>query len=1030
VRGEWVELSPPSDLVQKLSRQLRLDPLIARLLINRGITAPEEIKKFLSVESTLQHDPYQMEGMDEAVSFLLKVRDSGRKISIFGDYDVDGITGTAVLFNFLNAHGWKVDYYIPDRIDEGYGLSADSIDYLAERGTSVILTVDCGITSVEAVERARFKGIDVIITDHHEPREVLPPAVAILDPKRVDDPYPFKELAGVGVAYKLVFALASAIGVSPEEVEKLLEFVSLGTVADIVPLIDENRYYVRRGMELLARSRNVGLQTLIKLTGLQSVATSDIAYKLAPKLNAAGRMHKATVALELLLERDERRAWQLASELLKHNAQRQNVELEIYEQALKKLESDPRTVDSPVLVVAGKSWHPGVIGIVASRLVSKFDKPVVIFSVDGEYARGSARSPEGINIMDLFQGAADLLVEFGGHSYAAGVTIETTKIEAFTKRLNMVYREKYGDYKFTRKMFVDARLDLRDLNERFFKALDLLRPYGQGNPEPVFRFDDLSVRSIRFTRNNEHVKFVFASDGIVIPGIGFGLSSVVDEYPWMQGAEMRMNVLAKVRLDDHTGFNHAFLEVVDLDVRLEGAYAEELRTRRFISGLFAGWQKQAFTESPEPEGTFMPHLARKFIARTGLTSEREIELVDGFCGDYKSRNAFIAYTVLRAVSQKKKVLVVSPSNILLKATMLSIDHMLGELEFQYVNSLSRVPKKCEVLFATTAVVLKHPEWFSHYEVVVIDSVEAYERRPRDMERLIANVKRWAKVVKLVASQESKLVESVATELDLKETVHIKSRRPTIGGIIDERDRFSTNDQLVELFSRGERVSLVFSSTKKVYNVARRINRYLASKGREYSTLFYSHQLKPFQKRFIRSLIEQGKVDVLVTSPFTDGLSTLNGDATIVFIGPPKTPLELIDAVSSWRSEAHPLLYLAYSKAEVEKAHEELRGLFPSLEEVSSVVERFDGSIPKKAVEASARLKVMIGMLSEMGKLEDRNGTYKVKKFSFSSLAASSRFNEAIYDLPILKQSLRVLTSANVRALLEFLNEQREVFTFG
>lgn len=1031
MRGEWVELNPPSDLVYRLSEELDVDPLIARILINRGLTAPEEARKFLKTDPSLQHDPYLMAGMKDAVEFLMTLRGSGRKISIFGDYDVDGITGTAVLYRFLGSNGWNVDYYIPDRIDEGYGLNIDSVEYLAESGTSVILTVDCGITSVEAVERARLKGIDVIITDHHEPQEVLPSAVAVLDPKRSDDPYPFKELAGVGVAYKLVCALANVLGTPSNEVEKLLEFVSLGTVADIVPLIDENRYYVKRGMELLKRTRNVGLQTLIRLTGLQTVATSDIAYRLAPKLNAAGRMYKATVALELLLEQDERRAWQLANELLKHNSQRQNVEMTMYEQALAKLESDPRAFDEPVLVVAGEDWHPGVIGIVASRLTSKFDKPVVMFSIDGEFARGSARSPEGINIMELFQRVSDLLVEFGGHSYAAGVTIETSKIKPFARLINEAYRERYGDYRFKRKIFVDARLTLKHLVPRFFESLDLLRPYGQGNPEPVFRFDDLVVKSVRLTKNNEHVRFAFAFNGSFLQGIGFGLSDAVNEYPWIQGTEMKMDVLAKVRLDDRLGYKSPFLEIVDLDVKLEGAYAEEIRTRRFISDLFSEkGEESSWAPNVEVLSAFSSGNGKRILSKLGIESEEELDTVDVFCGDYKSRNTFIAYSILRAVEEKKKVLVVSPSNILLKALMLSVDYILDSLKTGYVNSLSGPPDDKDVIFATTAVVLKHPEWFRNYKAVILDSVEAYERRPADLDHLINVVKRWANRVKVVSSKDVDFIDALLSEFDLREMLHLKTRRAVIGGIVDERGRFSSSSQLTELLSRNEKLSLIFSSSKKVKSVARKIDRYLASRGREFSTVFYDHHMTSTQKRFVRRLVEQGRVDVLVSSPFTDGLSTFDGEATVLFLGPPKTVLELIDAVSNWRSEGHPLLYLAYSKADVDKVYREIRSLFPSPEEVISVVERYEGLIPKKSVESLASLKIIVSMLSEIGKIEEKNGFFKVGKISTGELTSTSRYHEALYDIHVLKQSVRVLTSSNVRSLLEYLNEQREVFTFG
>ncbi|MDK2923635.1 MAG: single-stranded-DNA-specific exonuclease, partial [Pseudothermotoga sp.] len=470
----WVVKRVNQNDLERLVSSLGINEFTARLLINRGIKDPEEAIRFLAPSKDDLRDPFLLKDMDRAVQILLRAREQSETVLVYGDYDVDGITGAAVLKEFLEKHGWRVMHYIPKRIDEGYGLQPQVLEVFRKEGAKVLVTVDCGVTAIDAVQIAKTMGYNVVISDHHETTEVLPLADAVLDPKRKDDEYPFKDLAGVGVAFKLISAVASRLSLDEEEVFRYLDLVALGTVADMVKLIDENRFIVREGLERMRKTDRPGLAMLLSRLQIADPDSRDIGFRVAPKINAAGRLDAAHDAFDLLTTRDPTFASQLIDVLFEYNATRQEIESQIFEKAVEQIERG--NLDKhPIIVVRGRDWHVGVIGIVAARLCHRYNKPVIVISEGDEGARASARSVSGVNLIDVLQPFLEYFEEFGGHPLAVGFSLEPECVDRFIEALRS-YDIPLGDQSAV--LEVDAILRLEDINEDLIRELQRLEPFG------------------------------------------------------------------------------------------------------------------------------------------------------------------------------------------------------------------------------------------------------------------------------------------------------------------------------------------------------------------------------------------------------------------------------------------------------------------------------------------------------------------------------------------------------------------------
>jgi len=484
--------------VSAIARELDVDPVIARLLVLRGLVTPEEASKFLYPSLDQLHDPFLLTDLRLVTDRVLEAIKRREKIAVHGDYDVDGVTSTVMLRRMIELLGGDVLHFIPDRFRDGYGLQPEAINQLKSKNVNVVVSVDCGIRSQEAAERAKEVGIDLIITDHHEPQRVLPPAFAVVNPRRHDCLYPNKDLAGVGVTLKLVHALCLRTG-QMQWLPGFLKMAAIGTVADVVPLKGENRIIARLGLEQLTCGPNtVGLQALLDASGLsgKKIGSYEVSFVLAPRVNAAGRMSTPDLATRLLLAVDKSRkeeAKYLAEQLDAENTRRRHEEREVFLKATNLIKTNPNINTHNALVVWGENWHRGVIGIVASKLAEKFSKPAVVLSVLGEAAYGSARSIAGFNLLASLESCSELFDRFGGHKYAAGLSMRTDRLNEFRRRFTEYANNFLSSDDLLSKISIDAPLSLSSINRHLLEALEALEPFGLGNPRPIFQANGVEV---------------------------------------------------------------------------------------------------------------------------------------------------------------------------------------------------------------------------------------------------------------------------------------------------------------------------------------------------------------------------------------------------------------------------------------------------------------------------------------------------------------------------------------------------------
>jgi single-stranded-DNA-specific exonuclease len=525
----WEALPCDAAAVTRLAADLQVSDVTARLLCIRGLGDPDTARRFLKPSLDDLHDPFALADMGRAVDRILAAIDRRERIAIHGDYDVDGVTSTVILRRALELLGAEVTHFIPERLRDGYGLQPASLDRLHAEGVHLVISVDCGIRGVEAALHARTLGLDLIITDHHEPDTELPDAYAVVNPKRHDCRYPDKNLAGVGVALKLVQALC----LKRDRANWLPAFVkiaAIGTLADVVPLVGENRIIAKLGLGMLSRGpHKIGLRSLLDVCGLtgREIDSYHIGFVLAPRVNAAGRMSTPDIAARLLLAADEAMATEaraLAEQLNSENLRRQQEEAEIVAQAKKLVETDLEVGSRTVIVVAGEGWHRGVIGIVASKLVDAFHRPAIVLSIDGDVAHGSCRSIPSFNLLGALESCADVMIKFGGHKQAAGLTIEAARIRDLRARINDHADDRLAPDDLRPRLWIDGSLGFKGINEQVASELLTLAPFGAGNPNPIFRTSRVEVVDGPRRIKERHLKMAFKQDGRVMRGIAWRAS--------------------------------------------------------------------------------------------------------------------------------------------------------------------------------------------------------------------------------------------------------------------------------------------------------------------------------------------------------------------------------------------------------------------------------------------------------------------------------------------------------------------------
>lgn len=515
----------------KLAAELELDPVISLLLVRRGLKTAAEVKKFFKPSLNDLEDPFLMPDMDKAVKRLNKALGEKEKILIYGDYDVDGTTAVSLVYKYLRAYTSNLDYYIPDRYDEGYGISTKGIDYAAEQGVTLIISLDCGIKAIEKIEYAKGKGIDFIICDHHLADDVLPDAVAVLDAKREDSRYPYEHLSGCGVGFKFMQAFAADNGFPFSELEKLLELTAVSIASDIVPITGENRILAYYGLKQINSNPSLGLKGIIDVCGLsgKEITISDIVFKIGPRINASGRMMNGREAVELLLAKNSKVAKQKSENINQYNEERKELDKKITDEANAIISSIENNEDNKAIIVYNPAWHKGVIGIVASRLTEKYYRPAVVLTKSSELITGSARSVSNFDIYKVVESCRDLLENFGGHTYAAGLSLKEENLQRFKERFQQIAAQEIVPEQLVPQIDIDAVLDLKQINAKFMSDLKKMSPFGPENHKPVFcthGVQDYGTSKL-VGREQEHIKLEIIdskSASSPIHGIAFGMS--------------------------------------------------------------------------------------------------------------------------------------------------------------------------------------------------------------------------------------------------------------------------------------------------------------------------------------------------------------------------------------------------------------------------------------------------------------------------------------------------------------------------
>ncbi len=553
----------PQETVQQLARELNVPPIIARVMLNRGLDSHAAALAFFRTNLEHMHDPFLMADMRAAVLRLAQALELGEKILVYGDYDVDGTTATALMRLALRELGFEISYYIPDRLKEGYGISKAGIDFARAQGVRLIVSVDCGVTAKQEIAYARAQGIDFIVCDHHQPGHELPPASALLDPKRSDCPYPFKELAGVGVTFKLLQGLFMHLQRDTQALFRHLDLVAIGSAADIVPLVDENRIFVKAGLVKLNQTENVGLRALLQVCGLQNspITTSNIVFILGPRINAVGRMGDAGRAVTLLTSQDLGQAMEIARVLEVENRERRTVDEETYREALAMIEAQGEAEKRPAFVLYKEDWHTGVIGIVASRIVEKYYRPAVLISLHNGMGKGSARSIAGFDLYSALQACESSLAAFGGHKYAAGLSITSDKIDAFRMHFEQVAVQKLTPEMLVPRLLIDGEIRLPEIDSRFMKFLDALAPYGPQNMRPIFVARGLRVVGTPQIVGNNHLRFFVMQNDKKLDCIGFNLG---EQLPRLQNGRGEIDMAFLVEENTWQGRTTIQLRVKDI----------------------------------------------------------------------------------------------------------------------------------------------------------------------------------------------------------------------------------------------------------------------------------------------------------------------------------------------------------------------------------------------------------------------------------------------------------------------------------
>ena len=556
---KWEYNEVDENNVLEISKRYGVSELLATILVSRNIVEDEKIKVFLEPSRNDFYDPFLMPDMEIAVDRIIKAMKGREKIVIYGDYDVDGITSIAVLKQFLEDRGMNIGYHIPNRLDEGYGLNKDAIDEIHKDGYRLMITVDCGISGIDEVKYANSLGIETIVTDHHEPLDELPSSIAVMDAKIKTNKYPFNQLAGVGVVFKLIQAIGIKLELPEKEYLKYLDLVCIGTISDIVPLVDENRVIAKLGLKLVEKTKNLGLKTLLDSIGYKKINSMSVSFGIAPRINACGRMGHAEEALKLFLTKDKNEAIELTKKLNNYNKTRQDIEKKIFEEALNKIEKEDVN-NKNALIIGGDNWHHGVIGIVSSKITDMYFKPSILICFEGENGKGSGRSIPGFDLHKALYETSGFLTKYGGHSMAVGLSLEKSCFEDFKKSFEE-YAKNSNIKEIVPIINIDKLITYKDLSINAVKELERLEPFGEANKCPLIAYKNLKIDSIRELTEGKHMKLTLKTENnSIITAMGFNMGYRAEEF--LIGD--KVDVVGMLEINSFNGIENVQINLKDI----------------------------------------------------------------------------------------------------------------------------------------------------------------------------------------------------------------------------------------------------------------------------------------------------------------------------------------------------------------------------------------------------------------------------------------------------------------------------------
>lgn len=555
---KWQIYQIEEEKIKQLEEKYKINKLLATILVNRNIVEEKQIEKFLNPKRSDFYNPFEMPDMEIAVQRIIEAIENKEKIIIYGDYDVDGITSVTVLKSFLQERGIEVAEYIPNRLKEGYGLNKAAVEEIAKQDNKLMITVDCGISAIEEVEYASQLGIETIITDHHEPGNELPKALAVVDAKRKDNKYPFRNLAGVGVVFKLIQAIGIKLGLEEKEYLKYLDIVCIGTISDIVPLVDENRVIVKLGLRLVEQTKNLGLKSILQASGYTKIDSSTISFGVAPRINACGRMGHQEEALKLFLSKEINEVNELTQRLNEYNKLRQETEKSIYNDAIKQIE-EHGLANNNTIVIMGENWHHGVIGIVSSKITELYFKPSILLCEEDECGKGSGRSIPGFDLYEALTECISSIDKFGGHSMAVGISVKKDSFIEFKEKLEKIAKEKHIE-EIVPILKIDAQVSLDDIDKNMVESLKELEPYGEENKMPLFAFKNLKIDSIRALSEGKHLKLTLKDNKNMVNAIGFNLGELSNEYRIGD----KIDVVGNLEINTFNGVDNIQINIKDV----------------------------------------------------------------------------------------------------------------------------------------------------------------------------------------------------------------------------------------------------------------------------------------------------------------------------------------------------------------------------------------------------------------------------------------------------------------------------------